>query len=147
MSDPLRDRLIGYLNSPATHIPVARRIHAVTTINSASLADALLPFIRDELAVRVDDTPSAEASSRTATPATAPVAMNFDVLRIDLIDQLCTSQWIGGPDAAYCALRERTILQVDAILPVIKLHEAGTACRCAGPVGVHEVGSTGCRRS
>lgn len=74
--------------------------------------------------------------------------MNFDVLRLDLIEQLCTShQWIGGPDSAYYALRERTILQVDAILPVIRLHEAGTACRCAGPVGIHATGSTGCLRS
>lgn len=55
MINPLRERLISYLNSPATHIPVARPIHAVTTINAASLAEALLPFIRDELEERAQE--------------------------------------------------------------------------------------------
>ena len=73
--------------------------------------------------------------------------MNFDVLRLDLIDHLCSSQWTGGPDYAYHALRERTILQVDALLPVIRLHVRGTPCRCPGPLGVHELGATGCMKT
>lgn len=69
--------------------------------------------------------------------------MNFDALRLDMIDQLCIAQWTGGPDAAYYALRERSILQVDA---VIRLHGKGSACRCPGPMGVHEAGQGECLR-
>ncbi len=74
-------------------------------------------------------------------------AVNLNALRIDLIDKLVNAQWTGGPDVAYAALRERSILQVDAILQVIRWHLEGTPCRCSvGTEIPHEAGAS-CRRS
>jgi hypothetical protein len=56
--------------------------------------------------------------------------VNLELLRQDAIDLLTSRQWTGGPDAQYYALRERTTLQVDVVMEVVRLHVEGVSCAC-----------------